>query len=237
MDNQNNNEYDSDERNRKYVKQVYAKRECYERIWNTEYNRSQCLKLLNMTGHQFDYAVKQFDIKLKKIGHAAIFTARQLFDIKLAIYLKELDYPIEVIKEFFFIRDESFKKNKIFLDYAFPIPGMEEYEVFSIFSFSDESGLNGKVFREIENNCETVGKGETCCQVRKDIYKYYYENDKGNTWFLFLNEQEMKSIGLQLINKIKKQVGTLAIEPILQEINDELQASSKKHNISLPNVA
>lgn len=213
--------------NQSYIQQLYAKREYYQQIWNTQYNRSQCLKLLDLTGHQFDYAIKQFDIKPKKIGHAAIFTGSQLFDIKLALYLKESDYPIEVIKEFFSIKNQSIEDNKVILDYTFPIAGMSEFDRYCIFSFSDESGVNGKLFREIERDYKS----------KKEIHNYYCQNDKGNTWYLFLDEDEMKSIGLELINKIKKQVGSLALEPILHEINDELQASSKKHNIPLPHVA
>lgn len=220
MDDKTNDELEL--RNQNYKQQLYAKREYYQEIWNTQYNRSQCLKLLELTGHQFDYAIKQFDIKPTKIGHSAIFTASQLFDIKLALYLKESKYPVEVIKQFFFIK--NLKKDSEILDYTFPIGGMKEFERFNVFSFSDESGTNGKLFREISRKAGT------------EIYNYFYQDDKEKTWYLFLDEDKLKSIGTELASEIEK-TNNLSLKPVISKICVELQTSSKKHNIPVSNVA
>lgn len=212
-----------DAENKDYKKQLYAEREYYQKIWNTQFNRSQCIKLLELTGNQFDYAVKQFGIKPTKIGHGAIFTGSQLFDIKLGLHLRENKYPLEVVQHFLRLKNDD-KNDVTVIDYTFPIAGMKEFERYSVMSFSDESGVNGHLLREIERVQQT------------ETYHYFYQDDKEKTWYLFLDEEKLKTIGVELATEIQNS-RNYALKPLVSKICQELQSSSKKHNIPTSNAA
>ncbi len=76
----------------------------------SQFSRAQCLKLLGVTGHQFDYLIKQTGIEPAKIGHAVILTIEQLVCLKIALRLKDYNFSWGVIK--FFIELLSSTANK-----------------------------------------------------------------------------------------------------------------------------
>jgi len=76
----------------------------------SQFSRAQCLKLLGLTGHQFDYLIKQTGIRPKKIGRSVIITIHQLVCLKVSLRLKEYNFSWDVIK--FFMELVSLENDK-----------------------------------------------------------------------------------------------------------------------------
>jgi hypothetical protein len=194
-----------------------------KKFCDSQFNRSQCLRLLELTGHQFDYAIKIFDIKPLRIGYGAIFTGNQLIDIKLALYLKGLKYPVEVIKYFISVKNKCVSYTRQIPKENFPIEEEQEFDKYRVISFSYEPN-NYNIFVEIEKEFEN--------KSLFDLHKFQYNDGNEDSFYLFLNEEQLKDIREKLDDEIEE-VTRLSLTPISRTINNELQESSKKHNIPI----
>lgn len=204
----------------------------------SQYSRSQAIKLLNVTGHQLDYMIKQINIQPTKIGHASVFSFEQLVKINLAFSLKNDTTPYKVIEKLLeFIEETDYLVNSsedIVIIFKKSDKNIEVFE--SDEKFFDE--IHKKVFnlifksqnvniKSIENYDEQVILSDkTIVLDEKTIVHIIRKSYLG-----FVIEEFSKNLDSEIDIKIK------SINPLLPKIYENLKKSSVEHHIPIPDVA
>lgn len=168
-------------------------------------NRNQAIRVLKLTGRQFDYVCNKFDIIPQKVGNVSIYTVKQIFKARVCFeFYRELKFTDEIIKNFLNILKDFNEKefNKM------------------IITSPEMIGMDKKDKQKILKDTKLF--------TAKNII----QDTKNKTEYWIIDWDDYQAISRYIV-EFFKEINYISMIVIYNSILQELKAGLKKENLYL----